>query len=194
VTIPAAGGFAAAAILILIGTWNEFLRGHPGRPQCVTITPPDHVDHQLPQHISETPPPNLLAASEMVAVIPADPRAAVPSPDHHGPHRGPLKARASARLVDVRDIRPAVIPDCPCPRSLICSVRPNAIWQRVDSTRRVPVRADGFVREILTRWPSSNSDRGRRRRTVAGSGVLPWIHGLAGLSSGGDATLPDGDR
>jgi ABC-type sugar transport system permease subunit len=73
VTIPAARpGIAAAAILILIGTWNEFLFAVIlGNHNAVTITRQITSIEALPALSSqESLPPNLLAAGAMVAVIP----------------------------------------------------------------------------------------------------------------------------
>jgi multiple sugar transport system permease protein len=72
VTVPAARpGIAAAAILILIGTWNEFLFAVIlGDHNAVTITRLITSITSFPSNINETPPPNLLAAGAMVAVIP----------------------------------------------------------------------------------------------------------------------------
>jgi ABC-type sugar transport system permease subunit len=72
VTVPAARpGIAAAAILILIGTWNEFLFAVIlGDHNAVTITRLITSITSFPTNINETPPPNILAAGAMVAVIP----------------------------------------------------------------------------------------------------------------------------
>ena len=72
VTIPAARpGIAAAAILILIGTWNEFLFAVIlGDRNAVTITRLITSITDYPFKLNESPPPNLLAAGAMVAVIP----------------------------------------------------------------------------------------------------------------------------
>jgi multiple sugar transport system permease protein len=72
VTIPAARpGIAAAAILILIGTWNEFLFAVIlGDHNAVTVTRLITSITSFPSNINESPPPNLLAAGAMVAVIP----------------------------------------------------------------------------------------------------------------------------
>lgn len=72
VTIPAARpGIAAAAILILIGTWNEFLFAVIlGNRNAVTITRLITGIQNYPSPVNQTPPPNLLAAAAMVAVIP----------------------------------------------------------------------------------------------------------------------------
>jgi multiple sugar transport system permease protein len=73
VTIPAARpGIAAAAILLLIGTWNEFLFAVIlGNHNAVTITRLITSIEALPALSSqESLPPNLLAAGAMVAVIP----------------------------------------------------------------------------------------------------------------------------
>ena len=72
VTIPAARpGIAAAAILILIGTWNEFLFAVIlGDRNAVTITRLITSITSFPYRLNESPPPNLLAAGAMVAVIP----------------------------------------------------------------------------------------------------------------------------
>jgi multiple sugar transport system permease protein len=72
VTIPAARpGIAASAVLILIGTWNEFLfaavlSGQNARPITRLIT----GIQNYPSPMNQSPPPNLLAAGAMVAVIP----------------------------------------------------------------------------------------------------------------------------
>ncbi len=74
VTIPAARpGIAAAAILILIGTWNEFLFAVVlGNRNAVTISRRiiglNSFDFFGVRNIS--PPPDLLAASGMIAVAP----------------------------------------------------------------------------------------------------------------------------
>ncbi len=72
ITIPAARpGIAAAAILILIGTWNEFLFAVIlGNRNAVTITRLITGIQNYPSPVNQTPPPNLLAAAAMVAVIP----------------------------------------------------------------------------------------------------------------------------
>jgi len=72
VMIPAARpGIAAAAILILIGTWNEFLFAVIlGNRNAVTITRLITSITSFPYRLNESPPPNLLAAGGMVAVIP----------------------------------------------------------------------------------------------------------------------------
>jgi ABC-type sugar transport system permease subunit len=72
VTIPAARpGIAAAAILILIGTWNEFLFAVIlGNRNAVTITRLVTVITSFPYKLNESPPPDLLAAGGIVAVIP----------------------------------------------------------------------------------------------------------------------------
>jgi multiple sugar transport system permease protein len=73
VTIPAARpGIAAAAILILIGTWNEFLFAVIlGDHNAVTITRLITSIEALPSlSREESLPPNLLASGAIVAVIP----------------------------------------------------------------------------------------------------------------------------
>lgn len=72
VTIPAARpGLAAAAILILIGTWNEFLFAVIlGNQNAVPITRLITGIQNFPGALNQQPPPNLLAAAAMVAVIP----------------------------------------------------------------------------------------------------------------------------
>ena len=72
VTIPAARpGMAAAAILMLIGTWNEFLFAVIlGNRNAVTITRLITGIQNYPSPVNQSPPPNLLAAAAMVAVIP----------------------------------------------------------------------------------------------------------------------------
>jgi multiple sugar transport system permease protein len=72
VTIPAARpGIAAALILILIGTWNEFLFAVIlGDHNAVTITRLITAITSFPTSLNQSPPPNLLAAGAMVAVIP----------------------------------------------------------------------------------------------------------------------------
>lgn len=72
VTIPAARpGIAAAALLILIGTWNEFLFAVIlGNQNAVTITRLITGIQNFPGALNQQPPPNLLAAAAMVAVIP----------------------------------------------------------------------------------------------------------------------------
>lgn len=72
VTIPAARpGIAAAGILILIGTWNEFLFAVIlGNQNAVTITRLITGIQNFPGALNQQPPPNLLAAAAMVAVAP----------------------------------------------------------------------------------------------------------------------------
>ena len=72
VTIPAARpGIAAAAILILIGTWNEFLfAAILSRDEAIPITRLITGIQNYPSPMNQTPPPNLLAAGAMVAVLP----------------------------------------------------------------------------------------------------------------------------
>ena len=72
VTVPAARpGIAAAAILILIGTWNEFLFAVIlGNHNAVTITRLITAITAFPYRLNESPPPNLLAAGGIVAVVP----------------------------------------------------------------------------------------------------------------------------
>jgi ABC-type sugar transport system permease subunit len=72
VTIPAARpGLAAASILILIGTWNEFLFAVIlGNRQAVTITRLITGIQNFPGALNQQPPPNLLASAAIVAVIP----------------------------------------------------------------------------------------------------------------------------
>ncbi len=72
VTIPAARpGLAAAAILILIGTWNEFLFAVIlGNREAVTITRLITGIQNFPGPLNQMPDPNLLAAAAMVAVAP----------------------------------------------------------------------------------------------------------------------------
>jgi ABC-type glycerol-3-phosphate transport system permease component len=72
VTIPAARpGLAAASILILIGTWNEFLFAVIlGNRQAVTITRLITGIQNFPGALNQQPPPNLLAAAAVVAVTP----------------------------------------------------------------------------------------------------------------------------
>jgi multiple sugar transport system permease protein len=72
VIVPAARpGIAAAAILVLIGAWNEFLFAVIlGNRQAVTITRLITSITNFPYRLNESPPPNLLAAGGMVAVIP----------------------------------------------------------------------------------------------------------------------------
>lgn len=72
VTIPAARpGMAAAAILILIGTWNEFLFAVIlGNRNAVPITRLITGIQNFPGALNQQPPPNLLAAAAMVAVAP----------------------------------------------------------------------------------------------------------------------------
>lgn len=72
VTIPAARpGLAAASILILIGTWNEFLFAVIlGNRQAVTITRLITGIQNFPGALNQQPPPNLLAAAAIVAVTP----------------------------------------------------------------------------------------------------------------------------
>jgi multiple sugar transport system permease protein len=72
VTVPAASpGIAAASILILIGTWNEFLFAVIlGQNRAVTITRLITGIQNFPSTLNQTPPPNLLATGAMVAVLP----------------------------------------------------------------------------------------------------------------------------
>jgi multiple sugar transport system permease protein len=72
VTVPAARpGIAAAAILILIGTWNEFLFAVIlGDRKAVTITRLITSITEFPTTVNQSPPPNLLAAGAIVAVVP----------------------------------------------------------------------------------------------------------------------------
>jgi multiple sugar transport system permease protein len=72
VTVPAARpGIAAASILILIGTWNEFLFAVIlGNRNAVTITRLVTVITSFPFRLNESPPPDLLAAGGIIAVIP----------------------------------------------------------------------------------------------------------------------------
>lgn len=72
VTVPAARpGIAAAAILMLIGTWNEFLFAVIlGNHNAVTITRLVTVITAFPFRLNESPPPDLLAAGGLVAVVP----------------------------------------------------------------------------------------------------------------------------
>ncbi len=72
VTIPAARpGIAAAAIVILIGTWNEFLFAVIlGNQNAVTITRLITGIQNFPGPLNQMPAPNLLAAAAMVAVAP----------------------------------------------------------------------------------------------------------------------------
>jgi ABC-type sugar transport system permease subunit len=72
VTVPAARpGIAAAAILMLIGTWNEFLFAVIlGNHNAVTITRLVTVITAFPFKLNESPPPDLLAAGGLVAVVP----------------------------------------------------------------------------------------------------------------------------
>jgi multiple sugar transport system permease protein len=72
VTIPAARpGLAAAAILILIGTWNEFLFAVIlGNQDAVPITRLITGIQNFPGALNQQPPPNLLASAAMVAVAP----------------------------------------------------------------------------------------------------------------------------
>lgn len=72
ITIPAARpGIAAAALLVLIGTWNEFLFAVIlGNRNAVTITRLITGIQNFPGPMNQQPPPNLLAAAAIVAVIP----------------------------------------------------------------------------------------------------------------------------
>jgi ABC-type sugar transport system permease subunit len=72
VTVPAARpGIAAAAILILIGTWNEFLFAVIlGDRNAVTVTRLITAITAFPYRLNESPPPNLLAAGAILAVVP----------------------------------------------------------------------------------------------------------------------------
>ncbi len=72
VTIPAARpGMAAAAVLVLIGTWNEFLFAVIlGNREAVTITRLITGIQNFPSALNQNPPANLLAAAAVVAVAP----------------------------------------------------------------------------------------------------------------------------
>lgn len=72
VTIPAARpGIAAASIVILIGTWNEFLFAVIlGNQNAVTITRLVTGIQNFPGPLNQMPAPNLLAAAAMIAVAP----------------------------------------------------------------------------------------------------------------------------
>ena len=72
VTIPAARpGIAAAAILILIGTWNEFLFAVIlGDRNAVAVTRLITSITSFPTTVNQPPPPNLLAVGAVVAVVP----------------------------------------------------------------------------------------------------------------------------
>jgi multiple sugar transport system permease protein len=72
ITLPAARpGIAAAAILILIGTWNEFLFAVIlGDRNAVTITRLITAITSFPTTVNQSPPPNMLAAGAIVAVVP----------------------------------------------------------------------------------------------------------------------------
>jgi len=73
VTVPAARpGIAAAAILVLIGTWNEFLFAVIlGNTHAVTITRLIIGIQNYPNTVvNQSPPPNLLASAALVAVAP----------------------------------------------------------------------------------------------------------------------------
>jgi multiple sugar transport system permease protein len=72
VTIQAARpGIAAALILIVIGTWNEFLFAVVlGDHDAVTITRLITSHEHYPTTLNETPPTNVLAAGALVAAIP----------------------------------------------------------------------------------------------------------------------------
>jgi ABC-type glycerol-3-phosphate transport system permease component len=72
VVLPAARpGIAAAAILVLIGTWNEFLFAVIlGNRNAVPITRLITGIQNFPGALNQQPPPNLLAAAAIVAVAP----------------------------------------------------------------------------------------------------------------------------
>ena len=72
ITIPASRpGIAAASVLILIGTWNEFLfAAILSSRQAVPITRLITQIQNYPSPMNQSPPPNLLAAGAMVAVLP----------------------------------------------------------------------------------------------------------------------------
>jgi multiple sugar transport system permease protein len=72
VTVPAARpGIAAASVLILIGTWNEFLfAAILSSRNAVPITRLITGIQNYPSPMNQSPPPNLLAAGAMVAVLP----------------------------------------------------------------------------------------------------------------------------
>ena len=72
VTLQAARpGIAAAVILVIIGTWNEFLFAVVlGDHDAVAITRLIISHEGYPTTLNETPPTNVLAAGAMVAAIP----------------------------------------------------------------------------------------------------------------------------
>lgn len=74
VIVPAASpGIAATAILLLIGTWNEFLFAVVlGQRNAITITRRivSTNNFGFNETLNQTPPPNMLAAAGIVAVLP----------------------------------------------------------------------------------------------------------------------------
>ncbi len=74
VVAPAASpGIAATAILLLIGTWNEFLFAVVlGQRNAITITRRivSTNNFGFGETLNQTPPPNMLAAAGIVAVLP----------------------------------------------------------------------------------------------------------------------------
>jgi len=74
VVVPAASpGIAATAILLLIGTWNEFLFAQIlGQKDAITITRRivSTNSYGFKETLNQLPPPNMLAAAGLVAVLP----------------------------------------------------------------------------------------------------------------------------
>jgi len=74
VVVPAAApGIAATAILLLIGTWNEFLFAQIlGQKNAVTITRiiVSTNSYGFKETLNQLPPPNMLASAGLVAVLP----------------------------------------------------------------------------------------------------------------------------
>lgn len=74
VIVPAASpGIAATSILLLIGTWNEFLFAVVlGQRNAITITRRivSTNNFGFGETLNQTPPPNMLAAAGIVAVLP----------------------------------------------------------------------------------------------------------------------------
>ena len=74
IIVPAARpGIAATAILLLIGTWNEFLFAVVlGQRDAITITRRivSTNNFGFGETLNQTPPPNMLASAGIVAVLP----------------------------------------------------------------------------------------------------------------------------
>ena len=193
VTIPAARpGIAAAAILILIGTWNEFLFAVIlGNHNAVTITRLITAITNFPyrlERIAAAGPAGRRRARRRDPV--PDPRPAVPPPDHHRPHRGPRQGLAPAPRLAATPIRcssrlPAATRGCPLPGQpdVLGQAEATCAPGAIDEAGYQAV-ADEFVREILDEMAVVQlaivGDGGVRARDR----VLPWIRGLDGLAAG----------